>query len=158
MTMPPTLQQQRGITLVIALIFLVILTLFAISGVNTGIVNLRTANNQQMMIEAESAAQQQIEGMLNSVTPFENALGAAATTANVDANGDGFNDFAVVTQPPKCLNIVPAPGYSYEFAASAPKDTVWEVIAAASDNVFGTSVTLRQGVKIRMKVSAVCVN
>jgi hypothetical protein len=152
-----TFQRQRGITLVIALIFLVILTLFAISGVNTGIVNLRTANNQQMMVEAEFAAQQQIEQVLNSVAPFE-TVAVVATTTNVDANGDGYNDFAVVTQPPKCLSIQPAPGYSYEFAASAPKDTVWEVMAAASDNVFGTSVTLRQGVKIRMPVSAVCVN
>lgn len=150
-------QRQHGTTLVIALVFLVILTLFAISGVNTGIVNLRTANNQQLMVEAESAAQQQIELVMNSVAPFE-SVAVSATTANVDANGDGYNDFTVVTQPPKCLNIVPAPGYSYEFAASAPKDTVWEVVSAASDNVFGTSVGVRQGVKIRMPVSVVCVN
>lgn len=150
-------QRQRGLTLVIALIFLVILTLFAVSGVNTGIVNLRTANNQQMMVEAEFAAQQQIEVVLNSVAPFE-SVAASPTTTNVDVNGDGYNDFTVVTQPPKCLSIQPAAGYSYEFAASAPKDTVWEVVAAASDNVFGTSVTLRQGVKIRMPVNAVCVN
>lgn len=157
MTLPPTLQQQRGLTLVIALIFLVILTMFAISGVNTGIVNLRTANNQQMVLEAEAAAQQQIEVVLNSVTPFE-TVAASPTTTNVDANGDGYNDFTVVQVPPKCLSIQPAPGYSYEFAASAPKDTVWEVVATATDNVFGASVALRQGVKIRMPVSAVCVN
>jgi len=59
--MPTPLQRQRGTTLVIALVFLVILTMFAISGVNTGIVNLRTANNQQMVLEAEFAAQQQVE-------------------------------------------------------------------------------------------------
>lgn len=157
MITPPTHQRQRGTTLVLALVFLVILTLFAVSGVNTGIVNLRTANNQQMMVEAEASAQQQIEVVLNSVTPFE-SVAASATTTNVDANGDGYTDFVVVTQPPKCLEIRPAPGYSYEFAASAPKDTVWQVVSAASDSVFGTSVTVRQGVKIRMPVSAVCVN
>ena len=150
-------QRQRGATLVIALIFLVILTLFAVSGVNTGVNNLRTANNQQLMVEAEFAAQQQIELVMNSVAPFE-TVAASATTANVDTNGDGYTDFTVVTQPPKCLSIHPASGYSYEFAASAPKDTVWEVVAAASDTVFGTSVNLRQGVKIRMPVNAVCVN
>jgi hypothetical protein len=153
----PTLQRrQSGTTLLISLIFLVILTLFAVSGMNTGIINLRTANNAQMMVEAEYAAQQQIEQVLSSVTGFMTV--AAATTTNVDVNGDSVTDFVVTTQPVKCLSIVPAPGYSYEFAASAPKDTVWEVTANASDSVFGATVTLRQGVKIRLPVNAVCVN
>lgn len=150
-------RHQGGTTLLIALIFLVILTLFAVSGMNTGVINLRTANNAQMMVEAEYAAQQQIEQVLGSVTGFMSVAGSATTT-NVDVNGDSVTDFAVVTQPPKCLSITPAPGYSYEFAASAPKDTVWEVIANASDSVFGATVNLRQGVKIRLPVNAVCVN
>ena len=153
------LRRQRGATLVIALIFLVLVTLFAVSGVNTGVNNLRTANNQQMIVEAEFAAQQQVESVLNSVGPFENAATTpASTVVDVDANGDGYNDFKVTTYRPKCLSILPAPGYSYEFAASAPKDTVWEVISDARDVVFGASTSLRQGVKIRMPVSAVCVN
>ena len=154
---PAMHRRQRGTTLLIALVFLVILTLFAVSGMNTGVINLRTANNAQMMVEAEYAAQQQIESLLNSVTGFMSVAGSATTT-NVDANGDGVTDYVVVTQPPKCLSIVPAPGYSYEFFASAPKDTVWEVVARASDSVFGATATLRQGVNIRLPVNAVCVN
>jgi len=150
-------RRQRGTTLLIALIFLVILTLLAVSGMNTGVINLRTANNAQMMVEAEYAAQQQIEQVLNSVTGFI-TVAVAPTVTNVDVNGDSVTDFVVTTQPPKCLSIVPAPGYSYEFAASAPKDTVWEVVANASDSVFGATVTLRQDVKIRLPVNAVCVN
>ena len=155
---PRTLPRQRGTTLLISLIFLVILTLFAVSGMNTGVINLRTANNAQMMIEAEYAAQQQIEAVLSGVAPFVTAVLGAATTTNVDVNGDSVTDFVVVTQPPVCLSMVPAPGYSYEFAASAPKDTVWQVSATASDSVFGATSTLRQGVKIRLPVSATCVN
>ena len=159
MRAPRTSQQrQRGTTLLIALIFLVILTLFAVSGMNTGVINLRTANNAQMMLEAEYAAQQQIEGVLNAVTPFVATALAAPTITNVDVNGDSVTDFVVTTQPPVCLSIVPAPGYSYEFAASAPKDTVWQVTASASDSVFGAQATVRQGVKIRLPVSATCVN
>jgi len=153
-----TLQRQSGTTLLIALIFLVILTLFAVSGMNTGVINLRTANNAQMIVEAEYAAQQQIEAVLNSVTPFMSGVLGIATTTNVDVNGDGVTDFVVVTQPPVCLSMVPAPGYSYEFAASAPKDSVWQVTASASDSVFGASSTLRQGIKIRLPVNATCVN
>jgi len=151
-------RHQRGTTLLIALIFLVILTLFAVSGMNTGVINLRTANNAQMMVEAEFAAQQQIEALMNSVTGFMTGVLGAATSTNVDVNGDGNTDFVVTTQPPVCLSIAPAPGYSYEFAASAPKDTVWQISASASDSIFGSSASLRQGVKIRLPVSAVCVN
>ena len=157
------LKRQRGTTLLIALIFLVILTLFAVSGMNTGVINLRTANNAQLILEAEFAAQQQIETVMNSVAGFMAV--AAGTTTNVDVNGDSVTDFVVVTQPPKCLSTVPAPGYSYEFAGSAPKDTTWEIVAvatapnAATDLVFGgTMHTLRQGVKIRLPVTATCAN
>jgi hypothetical protein len=149
-------QRQRGTTLLIALIFLVILTLFAVSGMNTGVINLRTANNAQLVLEAEFAAQQQIEALVTNVSNFMTV--AAATTTNIDVNGDSVTDFVVVTQPPKCLSTVPAPGYSYEFAGSAPKDTVWEIVATASDNVFGATNTLRQGVKIRLPVTATCAN
>ena len=158
MLSPRVSRRQRGTTLLIALIFLVILTLFAVSGMNTGVINLRTANNAQLMIEAEFAAQQQIEAVINSVTPFVIGSLGAATTTNIDVNGDSYTDFVVTTQPPICLSMVPAPGYSYEFAASAPKDTVWQVSATAADSTFGATATMRQGVKIRLPVSATCVN
>ena len=158
MLSPRVSRRQRGTTLLIALIFLVILTLFAVSGMNTGVINLRTANNAQLMIEAEFAAQQQIEAVINSVTPFVTGSLGAATTTNIDVNGDSYTDFVVTTQPPICLSMIPAPGYSYEFAASAPKDTVWQVSATAADSTFGATATMRQGVKIRLPVSATCVN
>ena len=165
----PTLQRlQRGTTLLIALIFLVILTLFAVSGMNTGVINLRTANNAQLILEAESAAQAQIEALLNSVTPYVTGVLGTATTTYASATGTVYPSdatcggsapcFRVTTQPPICLSIVPAPGYSYEFAASAPKDTVWQVSAEAQDGTFGAKASSRQGVKIRLPVNAVCVN
>lgn len=150
-------RHQGGTTLLIALVFLVILTLFAVSGMNTGVINLRTANNAQMMVEAEFAAQQQIEQAMNTMNSFM-AVAVAPTITNVDVNGDTYTDFVVTTQPPRCLSIEAAAGYSYEFAGSAPKDTVWEVVANASDSVFGATVTLRQGAKVRLPVNAVCVN
>ncbi len=157
MTAPPTLQRhQGGTTLVIALIFLVILTLFAVSGVNTGIANLRTANSAQMIVEAEYAAQQQVEQILNSAGNFTTVVTPPAV--NVDVNGDTINDFNVVTEKPRCMSTRTAEGYEYELATSAPKDTVWQVVATATDLVFGATVTLRQGVKIRLPVGSACVN
>ena len=89
------IRRERGTTLLIALIFLVMLTLFAVSGMNTGIINLRTAHNSQMIVEAEYAAQQAIERVLNNSANFTDALAvAASSTWNVDVNGDTVTDFS----------------------------------------------------------------
>jgi Tfp pilus assembly protein PilX len=156
---PNSLRRQHGTTLLIALIFLVILTLFAVSGMNTGVINLRTANNAQMIIEAEFAGQQQIETMLNAATNFTEAAAVpAVATTNVDVNSDGQTDFVVTTTRPRCLSWQPAAGYSYLVAGSEPKDTVWEVEVTARDSIFGATSRLRQGVKVRVPVTGVCVN
>jgi len=152
-------QRQSGTTLLIALIFLVILTLFAVSGMNTGVINLRTANNAQMILEAEFAAQQQVEGFITTVANFTGAAGLpAVTTTNVDVNGDGNTDFVVNTRRPRCLSIKTATGYEYDLSGNAPKDTVWEITSTASDSVFGASVNLRQGIKVRLPVGTDCIN
>ena len=158
--------RQRGTTLLIALVFLVILTLFAVSGMNTGIVNLRSANNAQMMVEAEYAAQQQVEQMLSSAANFRytqaGMLGwpALTTTTNVDVNGDGFTDFVVVTNRPRCINVREIIGeYSDEVRrqGSAPREHVWEVTAVTSDSVFGASASMREGIRIRLEPNYLCV-
>ena len=159
---------QRGTTLLIALVFLVILTLFAVSGMNTGVVNLRTANNAQMMVEAEFAAQQQIEQVFSSAASFHlwDLLSppatppAASTTTNVDINGDSVTDFQIVTSRARCLNVREVPGeYSEKVVAEggAPREHYWEVVATTTDSVFGTSATVRQGVRIRLWPNYLCV-
>ena len=155
--MRPIRQRQRGATLVIALIFLVILTLFAVSGMNTGIINLRTANNAQLVLEAQYAAQQQIEAVLNSRANFQQTVTPPATVTNVDVNGDSVTDFVVTTQPPICLAIKQATGFEYGFIGT-PNDTVWQVTAGVVDNVFGAGATLRQGVKVRLDAAYECRN
>jgi len=150
-------QHQRGATLLIALIFLVILTLFAVSGMNTGIINLRTANNSQLILEAEYAAQQQVEAVLNNRANFQFAVTPPPTVTNVDVNGDSVTDFVVTTQPAICLSIKQATGFEYGFIGT-PNDTVWQVTASAADSVFGASATLRQGVKVRLDAAYECRN
>lgn len=150
--------RQRGTVLLIALVFLVVLTLLAISGVGTGVVSLRLAHNAQLVLEAQSAAQQQIENVLTTSANFYPTAIAAAPAIDVDVNGDGVPDVVVARQAPRCLSIRPAPGFSYAFAASTPKDTVWDIVATATDSVFGTRVAVRQGVKIRLPVDTVCTN
>jgi Tfp pilus assembly protein PilX len=161
-------KREGGTTLLIALVFLVILTLFAVSGMNTGVINLRTANNAQMMVEAEFAAQQQIEARFNSAANFHFDATvppaipwpATTTTTNVDVNGDAVTDFVIVTTGPKCVNVRDVSGeYSDEVvkSGSAPREHVWQVTAVSTDSIFGTTATVRQGVKIRLTPNWACV-
>jgi Tfp pilus assembly protein PilX len=59
-------QSQRGVTLVIALIFLVVITLIVVSAIKSTNVNSKIAGNMQVQREAEAATQQAIEAVISS--------------------------------------------------------------------------------------------
>lgn len=150
----PGVRGQRGATLIIALILLVVLTLFGISAISTGVVNLRIARNTQVTTEAQNAAQRVIDTQISSLATFTTPT---ASTANVDATGAGTT-YSVAFAQPDCLYIRAAPGYSYALAGIAPKDTTWRVVATASDSTGGTGAGVRvtQGVKVRLPNNATC--
>ena len=145
--------KQRGITLLVSLVMLVVLTLLVVAAVNMTSTNLRVAANMQMQAEATAAAQQAIENLISTTTPF---YSPAASTVNVDINHDGTTDYIVSLATPVCLSSTPAPGYSAGFAASAPQDTYWDIKATATDNKTGANVTIHQGVKIKLAAGATC--
>ena len=92
--------KQRGVTLVVTLIMLVLLTLFAISAINSAMINLRIAGNMQFQDEARAAGQVAIERYISSLSNFQPPV---ARTINVDLNNDGTTDFAVAVSQPKCM-------------------------------------------------------
>lgn len=153
----PLRRPQAGMTLMIVLIFLIILTLFVVTGINTGIVNLRIANNTQASIESQAAAQHAVEAAVGTLATFTSPA-TTATTSYVDINLDGTNDYTLVRQPPVCLSSAAADGFGYENVTLAPQDTVWLIVVTASDSRTGVSTTIRQGVKVRLENTAVCVN
>jgi hypothetical protein len=150
-------RRQRGNTLVISLILLLILTLFGLSAINAGLVNLRIARNTQVSAEAQYAAQRAINTQLSSLANFT-APASAPSTSNIDVTGNGSTNYSVTLQPPTCVFIQDAPGYSYSLSPQAPKDTTWRLNASAIDPTDGTgaSVVVRQGVKVRLSHSAKC--
>jgi Tfp pilus assembly protein PilX len=133
-------RQQQGAVLIVSLIMLVVLTLFAVSGINLSSVNLKIVGNMQAQKRMEMAAQNAIEQMLSSATYFN--LTPAAQTVNVD----GYN---VSVAAPVCTQTAPATGYSATSGIS-PEDNDWELVATVSDALSGASVTIHQGVRIRM--------
>lgn len=96
---------QRGATLVVALIFLVLMSLFAISAFNSSSSNLRIVGNSQAIQESLSAAQMAVESTISTPefykTPIEKSI-------EVDMNGDGTPDYtASITPAPVCYRITP---------------------------------------------------
>ncbi|WP_019449181.1 PilX N-terminal domain-containing pilus assembly protein [Cupriavidus sp. BIS7] len=147
-------RKQAGISLVVGLVMLLVLTLLVVSAVRMGNSSLRVVGNHQVRAEATAAAQQAIEKIVSSSANFYTPV---AQTFNIDINNDGVADYTVQTASPVCLQMLPADGYSYDFAASAPQDTYWDVAATATDNRgSGVSVTVHQGVKVRMDPTATC--
>ena len=149
----PVASTQRGATLVIALILLVILMLFGISAISSGVVNLRISRNTQVAAEAQLAAQRVIDTQISSLATFTSP--PAASASSVDVTGGGTT-YSVLFAQPDCLYIRAAPGYSYALAPLAPKDTTWRVVATATDTNVGASVQVTQGVKVRLPNSATC--
>ena len=113
--MTTSIQRQEGSTLVVALIMLVLLTLFATSSFNTAKTNLMVVGNMQSSTEASNIAQQSIETVMSTtqfITSPDNAVaspcGGTLNTICTDINGDGINDYTTVLTPqPTCVSVKP---------------------------------------------------
>ncbi len=175
-----TVQAQRGMTLVIALVMLVMLTLFAVTALNTGTTNLKIVGNMQARSEAMGAAQQTVETVLSTPTFISNPANAvvnpcgAANTTCTDINGDGVNDYTTVLSPaPACVFVRPikivelnlgntedlgcAAGQAQQFGVTGSvtgdslcANTVWEITAATTAVGSGAKATVTQGIGVRV--------
>lgn len=135
-----TRNAQRGATLIVSLIMLVVLTMFAVSAINLSSVNLKIVGNMQAQQAMEMAAQNAIEQQLSSPAYYTTMIAARTV------NASGFN---VNLGAATCIRNVPATGYSATSGIS-PEDNDWEIVATVSDPLTGANLTLHQGVRIRM--------
>ena len=142
---------QRGATLLVAMVMLVLLTLMVSSAFTLSTTNLKAVNNMQMREEAMAAANSAIELVISSAfttTP-------AAQDINIDLNNNGSTDYTVNVAVPQCV--------SYTLAESASEssvtlgvmsdktwDTLWDITATVNDAASGTNLTMRQGVLVRL--------
>ena len=135
--------RQRGVTLLVVLIMLVVMTLFAVSSINLSSINLKVVGNLQNQKTMEANAQQAIEALLNSPSAFVLTAAASSTTVN---------GMTVSLDKPVCLLATPAGGYSAvaSVAAITPEDTDWELVARITDSLTSASAVIHQGVRIRM--------
>jgi hypothetical protein len=172
------LRRQRGATLTIAMIMLVLLTLFVLAAMNMTNMNFKIMGNEQARNEALAAGQQAIEQVASTNFP----AAPAATTVNVDVNADGTDDYAVAVAKPVCQNSIPiklvelsitkpgdipcfgsgvspAPGLPIGGSGnSLCANTQWDISATVTDPAAntGTTVTVHQGIGQRVPIGTSC--
>ncbi|QDL38917.1 pilus assembly PilX family protein [Rhodoferax sediminis] len=178
---PRSMRAQVGATLLIAMIFLVLLTLIVISAIKATNVNTKVVGNMQIQKESEAAAQQAIEAVIS--TDFTQ-LTAPPIVPPIDINdsGQAASTYTVTVPKPTCTSVKPikiteldpantADQYCYASGAAQNTGIVgagtggnslcsnsnWDISATATaPSVATTSTTTHQGVAVRVVVGANC--
>jgi len=150
-----SLSRQRGLAMVIGMIMLVLLTLLVVSAINSSSVNLRITGNMQAQDEARAMAQQAIERVLGVKANFyPTPTAQAATNYYVDNNSTGNAVYSVSVAAPVCKGAAKQfPGRTADCINGARAglfcwDTLWEVVATATDAKTGVRQVITQGVAI----------
>lgn len=180
-----TRTRQRGATLLVGLVMLVVLTLLVVSAIRSGNINMRIAGNTQMQEEAAAAAQQATEQVIS--TNF--TANPVTQTILVDINGDGTTKYTATVAPQTCTSsqqltngnlnpsnpadqpcipssaaqntgmlILNADG-TVSSAASTPSwcyAQQWDVQATVTDTRTGATATTHQGIAIRVPAGTTC--
>jgi len=148
--------RQRGATLIIGLILLVLISLIVVNAFTLSSSNLKSVGNMQVREEAVAAANQAVEQVISS--NFTSSL--TAQTVTVDINKDDTTDYTVAVATPTCIRAT-------QSAFAAPSDvelgpgmssgstwnTDWDIAATVTDAATGASVRVRQGVRVLLSQS-----
>jgi Tfp pilus assembly protein PilX len=160
--------RQRGATLIIGLIMLVIITLIVLNAYNSSSTNLKSVGNMQIRDEAIAAANEVIELKISSA--FTNNPTAAAESIVVDINKDGTTDYVVAFAAPTCIRAVLVPAVPGSESGTetivngvpltVPNwNTDWDTDSTVTDAASGATVRIREGVRVKLsnaQKTAVC--
>lgn len=173
-------RSQSGMTLVISLIMLIVLTLLVVSAIRFGNINLKIATNTQAEAEAAAAAQVALEQMLKQIDAADDIASVSAmTNANISTGGTTYK---VNVTKPSCnlTSYVQSteldPSNSVDrlcFGGGGSevifdkdgkpvaqptecKSQIWETQASVSDSGSGANVTMVQGISVRVSVEQSC--
>ncbi|MCY1270789.1 hypothetical protein D9M68_240490 [compost metagenome] len=160
MTDIPRLRSQRGATLIVGLIMLLLLTLMVSGAFVQSIASHKAVGNMQSRDEAVMAANVAIEQVISSAF----ATAPTAEEVNVDLNNDGTQDYVVSMLAPVCQKATLATAakpssLSLGTMSSSTWNTVWGLEATVSDVASGASARVRSGVRVLLTDSqknAVC--
>lgn len=172
-------RSQRGMTLVIGLVMLMVLTLLVVSAIRFSNVNLQLAGNAQVQAEAQAAAQVAVEQVVQTALAGGNLSSIPQTTTTVSTGGASYSvtvakPVCTMTQDidPKTLTNSVADQKCFgstdstdrQFLAgggqtavrTACQNQVWDIQASVGDGNSGAAVTTLQGVALRVGPEVSC--
>lgn len=153
MSLPASPHVQRGATLVVGLIMLLLITLVVSSAFTLSGTNLKSVGNMQLRDEAIAAANIAVEQVIGS--SFTTA--PTAESINVDINNDSATDYVVSIATPVCIreseviSVVAGQESGLRSTLTTPPskwNTVWSLDATVSDSASGASAHVRSGVRV----------
>lgn len=160
------MMRQRGTTLVVVLVMLVVLTLLAVAGMRMSTSSLQIVGNMQARKFVDNIASQAVEDVMNSIAPFNAPNGpvtlrSGGTTVTVNTTplltAPTAATFVSLPSPAgvkvavyarNCLASSPASGYS-AVQPIVPEDNLWEFSVFVKDDFTQATTSMVQGAKIR---------
>jgi Tfp pilus assembly protein PilX len=149
-----TFRGQRGATLFVGLIMLVLITLMVITALRLANSNLRAVGNMQFRDEAIAAANRAV----NTVLESNFTASPVAEVIAVDIDEDARPDYQVSIAQPVCVRASQASeelrsslSLPARLSSESTWSTVWEVdasVSAADTNLSGAAVRVRSGVRV----------
>lgn len=164
---------ERGATLVVALVMLMLITVLVSSSFSLSTVNLKAVGNTQTRHEALAAA----NAVLNQVvhTPFTQNPNAAAEDITYDVNQDDVPDYTVNVAIPECIRatlavaadissqtitssmsqveVANAAGSGSGALMGSTWNTVWMLRATVNDAVTGAQTMVNSSVRVQMSAA-----
>lgn len=176
----PAFQRQRGMTLFVALVMLVLISLLALSTFNLGKSSIQVVNNMQNRDQSIAASRRTLDEAISSNRFFDTPSDSLASPCGSpnhrchDINGDGVDDIVTTLSKPACVKIKTLRATDLDLSKSedagcavgvqqgqsgmmgAPTDnslcadTTWEITATSEDKLVQSKVEVVQGVAVRI--------
>lgn len=158
-----SLRRQKGVTLIVGLIMLVLIMLMVTTAYTLSGSSLKSVGNMQFRNESIAAANKAAEQYID--TYFDVTMASLpSTTITFDINNDGTADYSVAMAAPVCIQANTVAGVSVAGAcssatlddiggggcASAPFSTLWDLDATVTDVASGSSVRIHQGLRLQL--------
>ncbi|HEX5393868.1 MAG TPA: hypothetical protein VFW68_11320 [Rhodocyclaceae bacterium] len=156
-----SLTYQSGVTLIVTMVMLVLLTLFVLAGIRLANVNLRITGNFQWQKQTEMTTDSALEQLISTSATFDDSSVQDGSAVPRDICTDGTvvasGGCSTVTNPaigqvavPRCTSNRPASGYTKKIGELSPDDNDWVISAKVVDPVSGAQTTVYRGVTVRM--------
>lgn len=144
--------KQRGATLIVGLIMLVLITLMVLSAFNMSSSNLKSVGNMQVRDEALAAANQAMETLLSTPAVFTVAPASYNYVVNINNDSTAPRNYSVAIAAPNCVRATKASSAlpsDVELGAAMSAASTWnvsfDITANVTDSASGASVEVHQG-------------